>query len=357
MQPTAGLASGEDLDFLTFHRDAVRHAHYEAPGEPVFDEPSGMWMVTDPLQALDVLAQPGLEAVSVEFDGVERRFDIDLTFMKALTKRVPLYLEGEAHAAARRSITERIVARRGEIRAFVEEKVGGYFAPLGRPGTVEVVSEVARPMIYGFLEAFTGIDLNRAPPIDLVSMVFDGGLSLTRRRAIFSQIAELGAYLREPGTGGIAAEDPTLGVVLTMFGKDPLIHSFGESIRWLVERHPSARFSEFQYPESLPQTGVPYVERIATKGFTYRNANVAAGQRVRVFVQGFGYLDDLTQLHRYFGARSHVCPGRPVSIELWRKAAETLASFATRPTISRYEMRTDNYVFTGPSVLQLEIAA
>lgn len=351
--PDAELA--DRISFLTFHRDEARHEVYPSPPRPIYDEASKTWMVTDPFEAIEILGEPGLVAVPVSFNGLAGRFNVNLDDVTRVSTHVPLYLEGTAHETARRRITERVVSRRGAIRSWVEADLAGYFAPLGRPGKVEVMSEVVTPMVYGFLAAFVGVDLRRAPPIDLASLVFDGAITLRRRLAVFEQLRSLGEYLGAEIPDASQDEIDLLRVTL-MFGKDPLIASFGESVKWMVEHHPGMAFADMTYPDSLPQTGVPFVERLATQRISRGDVVFEPGDRLRLFVQGFGYLEDLTKLHRYFGARSHVCPGRPMSIELWKFVSGILAGFSTRPSVARYEVRRDNYIFTGPSLLELDLA-
>jgi len=138
-------------DFLTFHRDEERHAAYLNPPSPLFDAASRTWMVIDPFDALALLAEPGMVAVQVSVAGLEARFGVELDHVGRIATQVPLYLEGKAHEAARRRITERIVARREPIRQWMEVDFAGYFEPLRQPGRVEVVADVVTRWSMVFL--------------------------------------------------------------------------------------------------------------------------------------------------------------------------------------------------------------
>ena len=354
-EPDGALAK---LNFATFHRDEVRHETYRAGvTAPYYDTYSRTWMVLDPWQYVELLEAPGLRAVSVSFDGLSKRFDLDLSGLRQIDAHVPLYKEGEEHTQARRRFTERLVERRAALRAWIENEVEAFLAPMGRPGEVDVTDDVLRPMIRSFLSVLTGVDLENGPPIDLTSLVFDGSVSLKRRLSVFDQLLTLRKYVEGEVGGSLKSEDIDLMVVFTMFGKDPLQYTFGESLKWMLDQHPTMAWRDMTFPDSPPQTGVPFLERIATEPVSFRGITIAAGDRIRFFTQGFGYFDELTDIHRYFGGRAHVCIGRPISVELWRRIVSVLSRFEVVPRIVEYQLDTDNFIFTGPKRLRLSLSA
>lgn len=348
----------EHINFATFHRDDIRHETFRNGFDaPHYDTFSRTWMVLDPWMCIELLNAPGLRAVNVPFHGLESRFALDLAPLRDIDAQVPLYKEGEEHARVRRRFTERLVERRGLLRSWIENESASFLVPLVRAGEVEVVSDILRPMIRSFLTVLTGIDIKNGPPTDLMSLFFDGSLSLKRRLMVFDQVVSLRNYVKSQVRESVPREDIDMMVVLTMFGQQPLQHTYGESLKRMVEENPGLEWREMLFPHSPPQTGVPFFERVATEPVNFRGIEISSGERIRFFTQGFGYFDELTDLHRFFGAGAHACIGRPISVELWRRIVSVLSTSAIVPQLQEYQVDTDNYLFTGPKILRLRLNA
>ncbi len=147
-----------------------------------------------------------------------------------------------------------------------------------------------------------------------------------------------------------------LPIVTLVFGRNPLIGTFGESLRRLVEDNAGKRFREIEYPAGPCDTGLPYVERELTAPVDFHGVALKAGTRLKLMLQSFAGEASERQTH-FFGAGPHVCPGRPLTIELWKRTVETLKLSDCRPSISRYEVNDGNYLFTAPKILELELTA
>src|SRR6201999_4138679 len=101
-------------------------------------------------------------------------------------------------------------------------------------------------------------------------------------------------------------------------------------------------------------TGVPFVERMADRDFIYRDVKFSKGDRIKIFLQTFAY-GDPSQHHRFFGAGSHACLGRPLSMDLWAAMVEFLTASPLKVNPIEYISRPDSYVFHYPSRFEIEL--
>jgi hypothetical protein len=340
---------------LTFHRDELRHEFYRTgPRPPVFDRRTGYWLVTDPLDCVTILTSMPVVAPPTQSDEFEKRTGLDLSILVSLDRQMPLSLEGEQHQLARRGVAEFIGGRRREIRTWFEGGLKKHFSALGRPGRVEVMTEIMQPMILDFLTAFLGVDMHRID-MSLVSKLLDNSMRLKKRIEGIGQVSEVKRYLgRETG---LDLDGSLLNIMalMTMFGKDSLTSTFGESLRWELLQAPGKAFKDMAFKELPPVAGVPFCDRLVIAPFRLAGAEFLAGQHVRVFIQAFQYYDDMMQTHRYFGAGAHVCPGRAISVEFWRGITTTLNRFSTTASILSYEVDDSDNVFASPKTLLLEL--
>src|SRR5262249_26965733 len=152
---------------------------------------------------------------------------IDIEPIAVLDKQTPAYLSGVEHQQARRDIAQFIASRRKEIAAWFGSGLPEYFAPLSRPGRVEVMSEILRPMTLGFLSAFIGLDM-RVVDISLVSLLIDNTLRLKQRIEGINQALRLKQYLQEQTGQPLNSPQVNLLTIMALFGKDTLWATFGE---------------------------------------------------------------------------------------------------------------------------------
>jgi hypothetical protein len=115
------------------------------------------------------------------------------------------------------------------------------------------------------------------------------------------------------------------------------------------------KLSEMEFPPAPTHTGVPYVERTVTRPIEIAGLTLQPGSRCRLMVQSFSYTDEPDDRMRLFGAGVHSCLGRPLSLDLWGKVTKRLSQIERRVEILRYELRTDDYLFTCPKTFLIRL--
>jgi hypothetical protein len=241
------------------------------------------------------------------------------------------------------------------VSARIPEITARHFDRLRREGEHELMDDIIGPMVHEYLCLIVGFDIDPTLDCQSASQVFDRSIGINKRRRIETEVASLRDVI--VSRLGSAATEEEIGLRLAYFilGKDPLKGMLGESLRRVLQANPGVRLMEISYPESPPETGVPYIERLVETPFELADREFKQGDRVRIFLQSFAYAHDAGSRSNFFGAGPHACLGRPLSMEIWRGVAGFLSTVPLRAQVLSYAPRTTDYVFTCPEHLNLEM--
>lgn len=252
--------------------------------------------------------------------------------------------EGQRHAEIRKNMA-RVIAANGRLaKAAAGEQLHQLAAELFRERKrVDLVRELIRPVSDTLFQTLLGVPM---PPDEGISasQIFDLYLSLNRRKSI---VAKAGAMLE---TYTMArdrlATEPGYATALKILGYDSIVGSLGGSILYTLEHASGARLCDIAYPTTLPQTGVPYVERFASKDCTLGDANIKKGDRIRVFLDPGAQRNHANNGECNFGRGRHSCLGEDLSTWSWRTLTEAFARSPLRCTVVSEARRKPDWVFT-----------
>lgn len=348
------------INYLTVYKDAGRDAVIDAvrTAEPFFDRAARAWIVADPELCRDMLVSPHLHpapamehyrnmpnSLAMQFESVAFAFD-----------HIPLCLAGEAHSALRRRTSEYIASRRHEVHEWVTTRMPRFAEPFRQPGRFDAAEQVIGPMVRELIGVIAGVDLPPHIDIEKGSQIFDKSISMSRRISLAEDMGALQQHVRD--TLGADATDDEVGmrVGLVVVGHDATLGTFAESLSRLFRDSKGQRLSDIPFPKFAPQTGVPFVERIAETAFSAAGIDFEAGARVRIVLQTFSHSAPESH-HRFFGAGAHACLGRPVSTDLWGAFTAELAKLSTRVEVLSYELAADNYVFNVAKRFGVEVTS
>jgi cytochrome P450 len=347
-------------NYLTVYKDPFRDVFIEEARttKPFFDRATRAWIVADPELCREMLVSehlhpaPAMEhyrnmpnGLATQFESVAFAFD-----------HIPLCLADEAHGALRRRTSEHIASRRHEIHQWMTVRMPRFVDPFTRPGRFDVAQLVLGPMVRELIGVIAGVDLPLSIDIEKGSQIFDKSISMSRRINLAEDVAALQNHIRSALGPDATDDDVGMRLGLVVVGHDATLGTLAESLSRLFHEAEGQRLSEIAFPKFAPQTGVPFVERIAASAFTAAGIDFEAGARVRIILQTFSHSPPDTH-HRFFGAGAHACLGRPVSTELWRAYAAELAKLSTRVEVRSYELATDNYVFNVAKRFEVEVTA
>jgi cytochrome P450 len=351
------IGDGDTVRFIDFHRSPDRRSYFEERvGGIFFDKVLHRWIVDDIALATRLLTDQRF--VSGDFQGAcaymaARGRPVDnLAFAY---DHIPLCHDGERHRVLRRAFSEQVAARRKDILPELGRIIGRHLEPLGRPGPVELMSEVLAPMVNDVVGRVIAIviDDELAAKIATVSTTFDhmmGARLLQTDRALGGVRESLGRALSPAD-----AESEGRHLALLLLGRDPLLATIGESIRYVFEIESGKRTGQMEFRDMPPETGVPYVERLASEGCTIGGVEIAKGDRLRMMLQSYCYSDDEREQFHIFGAGIHACAGRPLALDVWRELADALRRMDVGIRYKDSAYRITDYVFTCPQFINIEV--
>lgn len=350
----------EPINYLTVYKHAARDDFISGAriAAPVFDRATRAWIVADPELCREMLVSPHLHpapamehyrnmpnSLAMQFESVAFAFD-----------HIPLCLAGDAHSALRRRTSEYIASRRTAVHDWMTDRMPTFAEPFRRPGQFDASRDVIDPMVRELIGVIAGVDLPAEIDIDKGSQIFDKSISMSRRIVLAEEMAVLQQHIRNELGGDASDDDVGMRVGLVVVGHDATVGTFAESLSSLFRQADGQRLSDMAFPKFAPQTGVPFVERIAETAFSAAGIDFEAGARVRIVLQTFTHSLPETH-HRFFGAGAHACLGRPVSTELWGAFTAELAQLSTRVQVLSYELAADNYVFNVAKRFEVEVTA
>jgi hypothetical protein len=340
--------------FIDFHRSSGRREYFERERSGIsYDAALNRWIIDSAELATTVLGDPRF--VVADYEGICTHMAMAGKPVENLAlayASIPLCHEGDRHRALRRSMSEHLAAKRKASLAGLGELVAQYLAPLGRPGKVELMAEVLAPLVDDLVGSVAEAVIDDARALSAISPAFD--LRMGERKLLQTD-AEIAKVRRLIGTElPKELDDEGRQLALLMLGHDTLLGTLGESLRHLFERESGKLLHEIDYPEMPPETGVPFVERLAAEPCSLAGMDLAAGARLRIMLQAFCYSEKERDQLRIFGVGSHSCLGRPLSLDLWRELTRQLVCLPTRVVFERAAPRTTDYVFTCPQSLHIE---
>jgi cytochrome P450 len=340
------------LNLLTLHRAPDRRSYFAAEAQPIlFDETLRCWVVADRRLAESLLQHENLATVDYvdAYERLQKQFAIPYSNLLYAFRHIPICLNDEAHHRSRRRVAEVSAANRSAFAAAIPRLVSRWFGLLDAAERVELMGQVLLPLVDEVMATLVGIDASTLCRFRGVPGIFDRMIGLRRRSELE---AEVGA-----ARAAIGIENDIGGARLTLLalGHDALLGTIGESLHYLVAANADRRLSDIVYPGAPVETGVPYVERVARQAFAIDSHRFDRGDRIRILMQSFAYAEAQQERLRMFGVGPHACIGRQLSLDLWSQITAKLAQVTRRATIIRHALRSDDYVWTCPSELLIEL--
>jgi hypothetical protein len=347
-----------DKGYLTFHRSPERHARYLRGADgPIFDPVTKAWIISNPGCCERLLTSPDTRPAtySDDYAALEKRLGIDFSNVLLAFLHIPMCLHEEAHRKARRRVAEHLAARKSDLSDSMSKSLAAHLEPLRREGEPEIMSEVLLPLVLSVTEPLTDVPPAIAAQCRTVSTIFDKSIGPRKRQRIDAELGLMRAAIIGK-LGPDASEDAVgLRLALAVLGRDTLMGTIGASLYSILSANPGRRLNEISYPEMPPETGVPYIERIAINTFSDQQTRFNAGDRLRIYFQAFAYSESPLDQSKIFGVGSHLCMGKALSLDLWREMTSALGKIPLYADIVSHEWRTDDYVFLCPSHLSVRL--
>ncbi|WP_406872184.1 hypothetical protein WHT83_20005 [Aminobacter sp. P9b] len=280
------------------------------------------------------------------------KFNFDASI--AALDHVPLANEGSRHRHLRGQVASVVGAdSRSKLRA-IENFIAGLATNTFTGGRdVDLVHDVAGPIFNKLFSLWFGLEQAELVGHMNVSQVFDMVLSLNRRKGVNDQVAAMTCAFASQETR--LPTTPEIAVAMNILGNDALIGSIALSLWHTLARNAGKRLDEIDYPDNLPSTGVPYIERVAAEDVEIGGLIVSKGQRVRLMIDATAYHVSEDQADLLFGKGRHLCLGKPATLTIWSSLIKALSANSRKFTVGEIKMRTGDYAFSFPEFARVTI--
>lgn len=301
-----------------------------------------IWVVTDPSLLLRVFRSP-FAIVSRLMDvvaSIKENYGFEFPHVAYACGVLPLLVDDDAHPAARKGFATFLAARLAELEAELPDLSKTCLAPLGKSGTVDIVSEVVDPFIHRVFSVFLQCDL----PAEFLSMhvgdILSFNTNLARLKSLDARIAKTLSFLRSTTT---AEDDIAWKFTCLVFGLDSLAMMLTESIVTAL-RDDQARSAGARLPEFPTETGVPVTFRRAARDFEMDGHEFKEGDLIRLQLQTFGYSEAAEDWKFIFGAGMHSCVGKQLSLRIWHHFMQEFDRISPKARVVEYEQIPSHFI-------------
>jgi cytochrome P450 len=315
------------------------------------------WMATDPDIILAIFKDKAFEVTDYEGETFKiiDELGVDLSAMARVARHLPLAKEGCAHSALRKQMAITLAKNSPGALLAVERSIQSRVAcAFARFTHFDLVEVVLAPLVNELVSALGGVRVAERLGKTSPSQMFDKTLGLNRRKAINQQIGDLYGASNPNGGHLGASSEADVEVALAVLGFDALLGTLGESFLHEIRSNPGNLLSEIEWSESVPVTGVPYVDRIANRSVAIGGVHIEGGERVRLYLNA---PIDSGSNHQdfFFGAGRHACLGRSVSQTAWRLLTANLGTVQMRAIITKVDYRQPDNVFNCPISIKVSL--
>jgi cytochrome P450 len=341
---------------LRLHHQPDKCRRYEALRPYYFDEDLNVLCVLDArlISAIFRSEDFRINPFADHYRAIAERTGIDFAASISALDHIPFSKEGEEHQRLRSAMTAVVSADSREHIGGMETFVGDLVRELFVAGSeIELVQQLARPVFYELFSRWLKVDEKEFLKESNISQVFDGAMSLNRRKKVNRDLHELSCAFSK--RRDLLPTTPELAVGMNVLGNDALMGSLVLSAWHLLEQHPGARFSEIAFPPNLPATGVPFIERIANRDVEIDGMKVAKDEKVRLMIDATSRQVTGDEADLFFGKGRHLCIGKPMTLIIWRSVAKAIASLPLRFTTGEMRLRSGDYAFTYPEYARISL--
>jgi cytochrome P450 len=308
----------------------------------------GCWCVYDAPTVTTILKSPDFSVVNYAevYRSLEQTVGMNCSALIRALSHIPLANEGKVHIDLRRDLARLLHTELGHAKQHLATLIPATLANVCQSESrVDLVQEIVRPSADALFACVFGVELPACAASGIsVSQIFDRSLSLNRRKAINTQ-ADAIRQAFGAATGRLKTS-PDYALALTAIGHDSIVATLGRSLLRVLEDGAGKRLSDLAFPSLLPETGVPYVERIASKDCCLNGSDLHVGDRVRLYLEPpHNAKTAVSEVRPFFGRGRHSCIGEEISIWLWRAITAELSRLPLKFVVECAHRRERDYVF------------
>jgi cytochrome P450 len=303
-------------------------------------------MISNPRLLAEAMREPSLSVPSYDISRVTNRLKINLQHINALRAYFPLAVEGEAHRQLRARFAHEIAANTNQaLEAFEKSFQENLNRLLADESGADfcLIKDLLQPTLKIANLTIAGIDDSSIEQIENIPQLFDDTISLRMRLAIDATIEKIISKLPE----NMSVDEKYFRTAIIALNANTLLGSTSQSVINAVSEQESTPLNKIRWSAELPATGLPLIEKKATKDVTIGGCAIKAGDRIRLFLDAAGFQGNTTPQYSdlYFAAGPHRCPGMAFSRQIWKLIVKYLSQVDKRLVITATTYRERDYVF------------
>jgi len=324
-----------DVSFFT-HRCPAQISHTKAMQ---WSEDLQCWCVFDPTVVMQVLRSEQYSVIpfSKELMRYSKLLPVYIEGPTRVLDHIPLANEGPVHHKSRKAIVKVHNASYEKRLCQLRNSLSSLGSIFSTPGEHDLTDRIFHPCIDLATSTYLPSTPKRSGPG--ASQIFDRHLSLNRRKLVYDQINVLYKDEEKIEAGLIDQL-----IALRILGYDSLLGSIQESFISVINQQPGRSLIDIEWPTELPNTGVPWVERVSVVDQTLSGQSLLKGQKVRLFLTTKQSGSDI-----YFGSGRHKCVGAGLTQKIWQAFVQEFCKHNFKVEIIGVSYSDFDFVFNCPN--------
>ena len=291
------------------------------------------WLVADPELMGDLLRAPDMALPSIDglVSHIELRSGKSLTSLRRAANMIPIMHSGETHAALRRALAIYLAEKAEAAVTALPPMVATSLERLQIKGEVDIHHDVVAPMLEQFISFLVG----QPVPQEILTLRLDLILNHSKSPSLVMELDRcFAAAFRFLESDCKNERELACKICCITFGAETLMMMLVESILSAVG---NAENGPATLPDFPPETGVPLTWRHASKDILIGGCPVRAGDTVKLRLQAAAYSDKPAIKNLIFGAGSHSCVGKQISLMLWEHFSVAFNAMQLHATSGVYD--------------------
>lgn len=318
----------------------------------IWSEDLSAWVVTNQEYVGQILRSQFFNVIEHKktVESYASELGLDLGKLASILDFVPLVHNGQTHSDVRRNAAVRIQERSAQaIEAFQAAATSLLDKALAPNSSFDICREVFNPLTVKIISVLSDISeetvgANFPAPVSALQVFgLRQPISSKRLAQMNTHVVNVGGCQRN------ASESEQMSVAAAVVGSEPLHGSLVLSFVNQVLKNPGKPLSKIDFPEHLPRSDLPFVERVATEDCVIDDLQIEKGSKWVLYLGTF----ENERRETFFGAGRHSCLGKPLSERAWKVLTSELQRHDRIIDILEVSFRDFDFVLSFPLQVQV----
>lgn len=271
---------------------------------------------------------------------IESRTGLDFSASHLVFSKLAVVRQGSGHRPARIQLANRMSELHVPLMAKAEEIIESTIRErLVAGGCLDLCADLFFAIYAANAQIITGLtDINIWWAADLVSVTFPH-TNLRKRLAINDDLKSKAKMI------GGDEDEVALKLALIILGSEAFVGSIWD----VISHQPDTPLNEIDWPNDLPSTAAPFVERQASTDWSNGQIDIRKGEKLRIVIGASVPNGPLNTRNTIFGRGQHSCIGRRYSEDLWRMFRQKISRLNLVPELVSMETRVPDTFLNFPN--------